>query len=177
MGETDNWDNAALHAALANTNNATSIGKVGQKLRKQVASWVEQRLYVSDYAVAALSAAAGASPSAQRLGEHIRQEMSAQWPVAAPNITTGGGFTKVAPGAVITTAHFTAMVSVATGGLSSLVPKSPDAETEGVQDWVGATNSHRYDLFQFVYRSLTQKDFEPFHKEVRCQGRVTCSGS
>ena len=149
-----------LQAALANTDNASFVGQVGSKLRRQVESWVEQRLFPG-YALGALDTAQ-ASTSAQSLGEKIRAEIATQWPVAAPNIT---GFSKLPPGATVTTAHFTAVISNTTGGLSSLQPRRFFDELE-VQNWASRTGS--YDLFQFVYRSLSQKDFGPFRKEVHC---------
>ena len=90
----DCWDNADLEAALANHDNDTAVGQLGSKLRQWTASWVEQRLYVLDYALAAL-AAPHASPTAKSLGAAIAKEMQEQWPVSPPSVT---GFAKVAAG-------------------------------------------------------------------------------
>ena len=88
--------------------------------------------------------------------------MAQQWPVTTPSLA---GFTKVPPGTRIHTPHFVAIVSPITGGLSSLVPlPTSTVDAAGLvlgQDWVSAAG--KYDLFQFVYRSMNQKhDFTPF---------------
>lgn len=154
LGNQDTWDNNALQAALRDTENGT----LGGKLHKWTASWVEQRLY-PDYAVGALSAP-NASATAKALGAKITKQMKEQWPVAKPDLA---GFKKVAAGATVSTAHFSVKVSATTGGLSSLVPKSTEAQAGGVSDWVAVDG---YDMFQFVYRSLDQKDdFTPFRDE------------
>ena len=86
---------------------AAPTSPAGADFAKQEASWLEQRLFASEYAVAALIDAPRASPSAKALGERIHAEMAAQWPVAAPDMT---GYVEVPAGTAISTTHFTAVV-------------------------------------------------------------------
>jgi hypothetical protein len=43
LGASTSWDNARLHAALLSTDNTTTVGQLGWKMRQWTASWVEQR--------------------------------------------------------------------------------------------------------------------------------------
>ncbi len=158
------YSNVALDQALTAPPGNTTIGQNGEKLRQWVASWQEQRLYPS-YAMAALNDTGEPSPLALALWQNISAELSAVYPVSAPDLTGWVQLSK-AEYANITTAHFLATVSATTGGITSLVPRVTDGHTSRTGSGSGGEfveGSDGYDLFQFVYRTANQsKDFTPF---------------